>query len=76
MAGWILLALLAFIALHAFMSMRYNYDWIGSTAKKWLLPKQQMSVTDLYPIPTTPYMDRFGSYTRTPKMKENAPSFF
>ncbi len=68
--GWIILVLLLLVGIHAFLSMRYNYDWIGTKAKQWLIPSS-MSVTDLYPIPTTPYMERFGSYTRIPKMKEN-----
>jgi hypothetical protein len=68
---WLIALLLGLVALHAFMRMKYNYDWIGATAKKWLLPKRTDSVTDLYPIPTTPYMDRFGQYTKVPKMKEN-----
>jgi hypothetical protein len=71
MMGWIILGLLLLVAIHAFLSLRYNYDWIGSKTRQWLLPSSQLSVTDLYPIPTTPYMDRFESYTRIPKMKEN-----
>jgi bacteriorhodopsin len=71
---WLVALLLGFVALHAFMSMRYNYDWIGTTVKKMLLPVRERSVVDLYPIPTAPYMDRMGSYTRIPKMKENVRS--
>jgi hypothetical protein len=68
---WLVGLLLGFVALHAFLSLRYNYDWIGTNARKWLLSKKDLSVTDLYPIPQTHYMDRFESYTRIPKMKEN-----
>ena len=68
--GWIILVLLTFVAIHAFLSLRYNYDWIGSNVKK-LLPRQE-SVTELYPIPAAPFVDRMGVYTRIPKMKENA----
>jgi hypothetical protein len=68
---WLIALLLGLVALHAFMSLRYNYDWIGTTVKKWLLPRGELSVTDLYPIPATNYMDRFETYTRIPKMKEN-----
>jgi hypothetical protein len=30
------------------------------------------SVTELYNIPSVPYMDRFEAFTKIPKMKENA----
>jgi type IV secretory pathway component VirB8 len=68
---WFLLALLA---VHAYMSMRYNYDWIGTTTKNAVVkafssPGQQTSVTELFEIPQAPYADRFGTYTRTPRMK-------
>lgn len=75
MMGWIVLALLLFVAIHAFLSLRYNYDWIGTNIRKALLPTRDLSVTDLYPIPTVPYMDRIGLYTRVPKMKENGARY-
>ena len=69
---WLVLLLFGLVILHAFLSLKYNYDWIGVTTKKWLMPRRATtSVTDLYPIPATPYMDRIGSFTRVPKMKEN-----
>ena len=71
MVGWIIILLLLFVAIHAFLSLRYNYDWIGANVRKFLIPRESLSVTDLYPIPTVPYMDRFGIYTKIPKMKEN-----
>lgn len=70
--AWIILLLLLGVAIHGYMSLKYNYDWLGYTIKKVFVPPQDQSVTDLYPIPTAPYMDRFESYTRIPKMKENA----
>ena len=70
--SWLLLLLLTGVALHAFLSLKYNYDWIGSNIKKLVIPVRERSVTDLYPIPAAPYMDRFESYTHIPKMKENA----
>ena len=72
---WVIGLLLLFVAIHAFLSLRYNYDWIGANVRKFLLPRAGVSVTDLYPIPTAPYMDRFGSYTRIPKMKENVRAY-
>jgi hypothetical protein len=69
---WLVLLLFGLVILHAFLSLKYNYDWIGVTTKRWLMPRRgTASVTELYPIPKTPYMDRFGSFTRVPKMKEN-----
>lgn len=70
--GWIILILLVGVAIHAFLSLKYNYDWIGANVRKLIIPVRERSVTDLYPIPNVPYMDRFESYTRIPKMKENA----
>jgi hypothetical protein len=70
--GWIILLLLLAVAIHSFLSLNYNYDWIGANIRKLIIPVRQRSVTDLYPIPPTPYLDRFESYTRIPKMKENA----
>jgi hypothetical protein len=68
---WFLLAL---VAVHAYMSFRYNYDWIGTTAKRAAIrafssPGQSASVTEMFDIPQAPYADRFGSYTRIPRMK-------
>jgi hypothetical protein len=69
---WLIALLLGFVAIHAFLSLRYNYDWIGENARKWLVPLTgELSVTDLYPIQKPSYMDRFETYTRIPKMKEN-----
>lgn len=70
--GWLILLLLLGVAIHAFLSLKYNYDWIGANIRKLMIPVRERSVTDLYPIPAVPYMDRFESYTRIPKMKENA----
>ncbi len=70
--GWVILLLLVAVALHAFLSLKYNYDWIGANVRKLITPVRSRSVTDLYPIPATPFMDRFEQYTRIPKMKENA----
>jgi hypothetical protein len=70
--AWLIILLLLGVAIHGVMSLKYNYDWLGHTIKKVFVPPADQSVTDLYPIPATPYMDRFGSYTRIPKMKENA----
>jgi hypothetical protein len=70
--AWLIGLLLLLVAIHAFMSLRYNYDWIGANVRKFLVRKEDLSVTELYPIPTVPYMDRMGQYTRTPKMKENS----
>ena len=70
--AWLILIMLLVVAIHGFLSLKYNYDWIGHNIKKVFTPINQRSVTDLYPIPPTPYLDRFESYTRIPKMKENA----
>jgi hypothetical protein len=69
---WLVLLLLLGVAIHGFLSLKYNYDWIGTNVRKMFVPISDRSVTDLYPIPAVPYMDRFESYTRVPKMKENA----
>jgi hypothetical protein len=56
------------------MSVRFGYDWIGSQTRKVLAKtfnSRNASVTDLYNIPAIPYMDRFGTFTKIPKMKEN-----
>jgi len=67
--------LLAFVLIHSYVSMRYGFDWIGNTTQKVIartFNPGTVSVTDLYSIPAVPYMDRFGQYTKIPKMKENA----
>ena len=78
MYSWIpyilIFTLLAFVTIHAYMSMRYGYDWIGTSARKLAVRhwnSRNASITDLYPIPRIPYMDRFGQYTKIPKLKEN-----
>ncbi|NBR60743.1 hypothetical protein EB118_10920 [bacterium] len=71
----IIFTLLAFVIIHAYMSFRYGYDWIGSATRKMAvryLNSKNASIVDLYPIPRVPYMDRFGQYTKIPKMKENS----
>jgi len=53
------------------MSLRFGVDWIGTTTRKIVArhyPKNA-SITDLYSIPSVPYMDRFGQYTKVPRMK-------
>jgi hypothetical protein len=70
----VIFALLGFVVIHAYMSMRYGYDWIGNSARKMIRrmnPNAMTSVTDLYNIPKMPYMDRFGEFTNVPKKKEN-----
>ncbi len=67
----IISVLLAFVLIHSYVSMRYGFDWIGNTTRK-VVARSNVSVTDLYSIPAVPYMDRFGQYTKIPKMKENA----
>jgi hypothetical protein len=61
------------ILLHMYMSVRYRYDWIGQTVQKALHRRhpEGASVTELLPIPATPYLDRFGEYTKIPRMKHN-----
>lgn len=74
----IIFTLLAFVIIHAYMSMRYGYDWIGSATRKMIVrsglakSSSSPSVTDLFDIPRVPYMDRFEAFTKIPKMKENA----
>lgn len=67
-------SLLVIVLLHMYMSVRYGYDWIGSTVRRAMhrQHREGVSVTDLYPIPATPYLDRFGEFTKTPRMKHNA----
>lgn len=69
----ILVGVLAIVLLHMYMSLRYQYDWIGGTIRKAIHKQHPMgiSVTDQYPIPAVPYMDRFGAYTKVPRMKHN-----
>lgn len=70
----IIFLLLTFVILHSYMSFRYGYDWIGTTTRKMAVRyfnPRDASITDLYSIPRVPYMDRFGEYTKIPKMKEN-----
>lgn len=75
MYSWIpyilIFVLLMFVIVHSYLSLRYGYDWIGNTVRKMTVNKRDVSITDLYPIPQVPYMDRFGQYTKIPKMKEN-----
>ena len=71
----VIFVLLSFVVIHAYMSMRYGYDWIGVTTRKMMVQSgltRSSSVTELYNIPRTPFMDRFGTFTKIPKMKENA----
>ena len=71
----VIFTLLAFVVIHAYMSMRYGYDWIGTTTRKMMVQSgltRSSSVTELYNIPRVPYMDRFEAFTKIPKMKENA----
>ena len=71
----IIFTLLAFVLVHAYMSMRYGYDWIGNATRKMMIRSgltRSSSVTEMFDIPQAPYMDRFGQYTNIPKKKENA----
>ena len=71
----IIFTLIGFVVIHAYMSMRYGYDWIGNATRKMMVQSgltRSSSVTELYNIPRVPYMDRFESFTKIPKMKENA----
>ena len=72
----VIFTLIAFVVIHAYMSMRYGYDWIGNATRKMMvrsgLTRSSSSVTELYNIPSVPYMDRFEAFTKIPKMKENA----
>ena len=69
----IIFSLLAFVVIHAYMSVRYGHDWIGNATRKMMIrsgmTRSSSSVTEMFDIPQTPYMDRF---TKIPKMKENA----
>jgi len=57
-----------------YISVRYGYDWIGATVQKVMHRRHRegASVTDMVPIPATPYLDRFGEFTKIPRMKHNA----
>lgn len=69
----IIFLLVSFVVIHAYLSFRFGYDWIGYTARKMVANRKgSSSITELYPIPRVPYMDRFGEYTKIPKMKENS----
>ena len=71
----VIFSLLAFVVIHAYMSVRYGHDWIGTTTRKMMVQSgltRSSSVTELYNIPRVPYMDRFEAFTKIPKMKENA----
>lgn len=61
------------ILLHMYMSVRYQYDWMGQTVRKMFhrVHPEGYSVTELLPIPSTPYMDRFSQFTKVPRMKHN-----
>jgi len=66
--------LLGFVVIHSYMSIRYGYNWIGNSARKFAVRSglaRSQSVTELYNIPRVPYLDRFGEYTNVPKKKEN-----
>ena len=70
----IIFSLLAFVVIHAYMSVRYGHDWIGNATRKMMIRSgmtRSSSVTEIFEIPSTPYMDRFGTFTKIPKMKEN-----
>lgn len=69
----ILGGLLIIVLLHMFMSVRYGYDWIGATVRRVMFRRhpEGASVTDMVPIPATPYLDRFGEFTKIPRMKHN-----
>jgi hypothetical protein len=67
--------LLGFVVIHSYMSIRYGYNWIGNSARRFAVRSglaMSQSVTELYNIPRVPYLDRFGQYTNIPKKKENA----
>ena len=71
----IIFTLIGFVVIHAYMSMRYGYDWIGNATRKMMVRSgltRSSSVTELYTLPRVPYMDRFEAFTKIPKMKENA----
>ena len=64
------------VLIHSYMSVRYGYDWIGTQTRKVIakIMTRTNSITELYPIPAVPYMDRFSEYTKIPKMKESSES--
>lgn len=67
--------LLGFVVIHSYMSIRYGYNWIGNSARRFAVRSglaMSQSVTELYNIPRVPYLDRFGQYTNIPKKKENS----
>jgi hypothetical protein len=71
----VIFILLGFVVIHAYMSMRYGYDWIGTATRRMIVRSgmaRSSSVTEMFDIPKVPYMDRFGTYTNIPKKKENA----
>jgi hypothetical protein len=55
------------------MSVRFGYDWIGTQTRRVIAKTmtKSNSITELYPIPAVPFMDRFSEYTKIPKMKES-----
>lgn len=65
--------LVLFVLIHSYMSVRYGYDWIGAQTRKVIVRAmtKSNSITELYPIPAVPFMDRFSQYTKIPKMKES-----
>ena len=69
----VLVVLCLVVLLQVYMSLRYNYDWLGGTIRKAMHRQhpEGRSVTDDYPIPAIPYLDRFGDYTKVPRMKHN-----
>ena len=62
------------VLIHSYMSVRFGYDWIGAQTRKVIARTmtKSNSITELYPIPPVPFMDRFSQYTKIPKMKESA----
>lgn len=71
----VIAVLLGFVAIHSYMSLRYGYNWIGNSARKFAVRSglaSSQSVTELYSIPSVPYLERFGQYTNVPRKKENA----
>jgi hypothetical protein len=65
--------LVLFVIIHSYMSVRYGYDWIGAQTRRVIAKAmtKSNSITELYPIPAVPFMDRFSQYTKIPKMKES-----
>ena len=71
----VIAVLLGFVVIHSYMSIRYGYNWIGNSARKFALRSglaRSQSVTELFDVPRVPYLDRFGQYTNIPRKKENA----